>query len=157
MLATFYYLTIFLMLSGAASGHGSSVETDVVRYAKGLSVNKLDPALPLQRLEVWLRSGPPHLDEVSWYASPDCDLREPPDPVPYCVRVSFRRGKVSGLLLITVGTRAKPIGGPPHLEYFAIRRDGNPSGEWLKAPYGETKLSELPRVLDRVSAQRSAR
>lgn len=85
-------------------------EANVVAYAKAIDVAELDANLQSQPLDKWLRLGPARVEKLDWRMS-DCDLkpdyREPPAGHPLCVRLSYRRGGISGWAIITVGTTRK--------------------------------------------------
>lgn len=120
-----------------------------VRYAKNLDVARLDANLPSQRLEDWLTSGTPRVDEVQWRMN-GCDLKsgnhEPKDRQPLCVRFGFRRGGVGGRGVITIGTVLKGIDGPARFEYAQVASaPPNPRGRLTK------KLSEIAGLLDELS------
>ncbi len=123
----------------------TNTEDEVLRYAKSIDVAKLDSTLPSQPLEEWLLRGPARIDEVTWRISLDCDLKDPqPDAegnLPLCVRIAFRRGNITGLGLLRVGTRKSGIKGQPAFQY--------PLGVLFPFSVGDyDKLSELPRYLD---------
>jgi hypothetical protein len=136
----------------------SDSEKEVIGYSKALSVLRLDPKLPSQRLDEWLYSIV-HIKTVIWEPSPSCDLKEPElQNSPFCVRLTFRRGRVSGWALIKVGEFGK-VSGPPHLEYFFT--ESFPTQKWSHVRQNSTKvsdidttkLSDLPRALDEASSQ----
>jgi len=117
-------------------------ENEMLTYARTLDVQKLDPTLPSQGFEEWLRSGPAHIDVALWGVSLDCNLKDPgfeipnPDDWPICVKVDYARGVGWGEAMIIVGTRGKGISGSPHLDYGT--------------------LSEIPQGLDVAHAWKQA-
>lgn len=118
-------------------------EKDAVAYVKAIDVRTLDPSLPSQRLEDWLKSGPPHTDVLSWAPDDTCDLKPDSDiDYPFCVRIGFRRGGQEGYFLVLIGTLKKGIIGPPRL-YEPID-----VGEGLVNTGGTGRLSGLPDLLD---------
>jgi hypothetical protein len=140
-------ILLFLSFHAASQGY---TETELIRYTKGIDVQKLDSSLSSQRLDDWLRSGPAHIDEVRWQIIRDCDLKERPEDVPegdwpLCARFVYRRGNLSGWGMIRIGTRNKGITGSPVFEYFTVITK-------RPIPQGPAKLSDLPRVLDELSA-----
>ena len=121
-------------------------EDTVVAYTKNLDVAKLDPKLASQRLEDWLKIGPSKVDEVQWRIN-DCDLKsnadEPKDKQLLCVRFGFRRGRVGGWGIVTVGTVRKGVDGPARFEYAQVASPPpNASGRTT------TTLSEIPMLLN---------
>jgi hypothetical protein len=119
-------------------------EEQVIEYSKSIDVNMLDPSLPSERLEDWLRSGPPHAELLRWQSADTCDNKPDLDTdYPRCVRVAFERGGQGGFFLVHIGTLRKGIIGPPQL-YWGI-------GVWEPAfvQTGETeRLSGLSHLLD---------
>src|ERR1039458_6793876 len=76
----------------AAAGY-EKAEKDDVAYVKAIDVKTLDPALPSQGLEDWLKSGPPHTDFLTWMLDDTCDKKPDLDTdYPRCVRIAFGRG-----------------------------------------------------------------
>lgn len=136
-----------LALFATCSGHAPApAHRGVVAYAKAIDVAKLDPALRKQPLEEWLRRGPMQAERLEWQES-DCNLKpdtqEPPEGYPLCVKVLYQRGRVSGWILITVGTRRKGITEPP-LFTGAV----GSAEEGATTRFEDVKaLSELPRVV----------
>lgn len=121
-------------------------EKAVVRYAKNLDVARLDPNLQSQRLEDWLKLGPPNADEVQWRTN-GCDLKsngdKPTDKQPLCVRFGFRRDGVGGWGILMVGTMRKGVDGPARFEYAQVASSPpNPKGRTTK------RLSEIAALLD---------
>lgn len=121
-------------------------EETAVRYAKNLDVAQLEPKLPSRRLEDWLKSGPPGVDEVQWRMT-GCDLKSGRDETkerqPLCVRFGFRRDGVGGWGIVTIGTVLKGIDGPARFEYAQVASSPpNPKGRTTK------KLSEIAGLLD---------
>jgi len=115
-------------------------DREMLTYARTLDVQNLDPSLPSQSFEDWLRSGPAHVDNVVWEMSPTCDLKDPNTPSPtdwfVCVRFAFMRGDSGDFALMVVGTRHKGINGQPHLDHLT--------------------LSDIPVILDRHDAEKEA-
>lgn len=67
-------------------------EKDAVAYVKAIDVRTLDSSLPSQRLEDWLKSGPPHTDSLTWMLDETCDNKADSDTdYPRCVRLQFGR------------------------------------------------------------------
>jgi len=122
----------------------SYTDDAVLHYAKSVDVAKLDSTLPSQRLEDWLVSGPARIDELNWYVSRDCDLKDPePDAdgdLPLCVKLGFRRGNVTGFGVLRVGTLKHGMSGQPTFLYLDVLRP------FSVGSYD--KLSDFPHFLD---------
>lgn len=135
------------------SGIVASDETTAVAYAKMIDVSTLDPALESQPLEEWLRVGPAPMERIEWQMS-DCDLKpdykEPAEGYPLCVRVPYQRGRVSGWMVITIGTKRKGVGKPPRFEYAVVstRSENGMRFEMVKT------LSDLSRMMTKLLAER---
>jgi hypothetical protein len=148
---TQWRVIVLLLLTSSLTAAARFTEKQVVSYAKALDVAKLDPALPSERLDEWMRSGPAHLDTVTWEMS-DCDLKggNPNVPAPLCAKIRFTRGSAGGWVIITVGTFRDGIKGAPHVEdiFVGSQNGGEPDS---------IKLSDIPRLLDDASALKSGR
>src|SRR5216683_658487 len=122
-------------------------DDQVLRYAKSIDVAKLDSTLPSQPLEKWLLHGPAQIDELNWWVSRDCDLKDlKPDAkgdLPICVKIGFRRGNITGFGLLTVGTRKSGINGQPALQYLDVLSPSS-VGDY-------EKLSQFPHYLDGIA------
>lgn len=120
-------------------------EKQVVAYAKSIDVKTLDLALPSERLEDWLRSGPLHAD-VGYWSADTCDTKpvSPREDYPICVKISFSRNSEGGFFLVQVGTRRGGILGRPRL-YGGI--EVWKAGTWTSTVSAD-RLSELPALLD---------
>ena len=122
-------------------------EEQVIAYAKSIDVHTLDPSLPSQRLEDWLRTGPPHVEILHWRVADTCDLKPDETGVedyPLCAKITFIRGGEAGEFLIQVGTDRKGIFGRPHADGVGIKETENPS----VVTGGSEHLSDLPVLLD---------
>ena len=127
-------------------------DDQVLQYAKSIDVAKLDPILPSQPLEEWLVRGPAQIDELNWWVSRDCDLKDAkPDrngDLPLCVKIPFRRGNVSGIGMLRVGTLKHGIIGRADFQYLfgaiAPFSDRHFGGHY-------DRLSEFPGYLDAVA------
>lgn len=122
-------------------------DDQVIAYAKSIDVHTLDPALPTQRLEDWLLTGPPHLQTSHWRVADTCDLK--PDEAnvdyPLCAGITFVRGGEAGEFLIEVGTIKKGISGRPQLDHGVGTMEAeNP----LVLTGSSEHLSDLPVLLD---------
>ena len=119
----------------------------ILTYAQGLDAAMLDSALTSQRLDNWLRLGPPQLDKIDWQVSYDCELKDPEEPAPLCVRVGVMRDDaIGGTCLIRIGTRADGPVDVPQLEYCMIGARRSEIGILVHT------LSELPVALTRAQA-----
>jgi hypothetical protein len=145
-------MIVLLLFLSSSTANAHYTDKQVVSYAKTLDVAKLDPALSSQRLDEWLRSGPAHIETATWEVG-GCDLKDPPNPAPLCVKIRMIRGNVGGWLIIKVGMFREGIKGVPHLEQIFI---GSSKGF---APDSDRldKLSDLPRLLDEVSMLKDGR
>jgi hypothetical protein len=120
-------------------------EKDALAYVKAIDVKTLDSSLPSQRLEDWLKSGPPHTDYSRWWLEETCDQKPDYEDIDYprCVRIDFERGGQSGWILILIGTLKRGIIGPPRLY--------EPIGVFQESfvnTGGTERLSGLPGLLD---------
>ena len=126
-----------------------------IAFAKALDVHQLDPSLPSQHLEDWLKSDSLHVNHIKWNAG-GCNIKEgkhgatrEPDGR-LCASVWFQRGNARAH--INVSTLVKGNPGPPKAGYIGVadKDDGllTPiSGNGDKAPDSD-RLSDLPRLLD---------
>ena len=140
-------MIVLLLFSFSSRADAHYSDRQVVSYAKTVDVAKLDSSLSSQQLYEWLRSGPAHIEAVTWEVG-GCDLKNPPNPAPLCVKIRLTRGNVGGWLIVKVGTFREGIKGAPHLEQIFI---GSSKGF---APDSDRldKLSDLPRLLDEASS-----
>ena len=147
-----------LIALAATLGATSSAEDATVKYVRALPVAKLDKHLHGFTLDDWLRSGPPHLEDLTWKLDEYCGSQpEFVDPVlakrPLCVKFVFtRRGlgdPIDGYGFIQVGTVGLGIVGPPRFQYVAA---GRPIGGYPST----LLLSHLPSLLDEASALEKA-
>ena len=154
-----FSLTILLMLFPFyANAQASYAERDAIQYAKSVDVAKLDATLSSQRLEDWLRLGPPHLDRVNWQLSTHCDQKAVRNDVPYselplCVKIFYERDDIKGWSMITVGTIGKGPVGPPHLQNVWVepsKTEDEGGGDTYISDMS-IRLSDLPLLLDEVS------
>ncbi len=113
------YIVAMLSFLAASSSAARILYTEeqVIVYAKSIDVGTLDPSLPSERLEHWLKSGPPHVHIYSWLVADTCNLKpvSPNEDYPLCARIAFGRNGVKGFFLVQVGTTGKGIVGPPQL------------------------------------------
>ncbi|HVE72915.1 MAG TPA: hypothetical protein VNI54_16225 [Thermoanaerobaculia bacterium] len=115
-----------------------------VAFAKALDVRTLDPALPSQPLDEWLRRGPMELREIDWRVS-DCNMKpidDDRDRYPLCVDFVFERGAVRGLGIVRVGTLGGGPAQPASLVHVLLtaKRAGTES-------HVTSKLAELPALV----------
>jgi len=127
-------------------------ETDVIAYAKQIDVAKLDSTLQTQPIEEWLRSGPMRADRLDWQVS-DCDVKpdykEPSKGYPLCAKIVFQRERVSGWIIINVGTKRQGVAGPPRFESAVATTK---VGEVLRSENAKN-LSDLPHVMSKLLAE----
>jgi hypothetical protein len=135
----------------------SAAYNEEVAFAKALDVHQLDPSLPSQRLEEWLKTGSPHGEAIKWRAL-QCNIKEGPDGATrtsesrLCAVVWFQRGNARAT--IRVASTGKDGSGPPRVEFIGVRdkddgllRPWPADGNMEKAPDSD-RLSDLPRLLD---------
>jgi len=132
-----------------------------VAFAKALDVHQLDPSLPAQRLEDWLKSAALHVSHVEWNAG-RCNIkegqsgatREPEGRL--CAVVWFQRGNARAR--ISVSTPVKGNLGPPKVTSIGVRdRDDGlltpiPADGNMEKPPDSDRLSDLTRLLDEEGA-----
>lgn len=126
-----------------------------VAFAKALDVHQLDPSLPPQRLEDWLKSGSLRVNHIQWDPL-QCNIKEGRDGATrepegrLCASVWFQRGNARAR--INVSTLVKGNPGPPQVTYIGVQDkddglltpvDGNSD----KVP-DSGRLSDLARLLD---------
>ena len=133
-----------LLIAFPLRSQSSLKEEQAIEYSKSIDVKTLDPSLPSQRLEDWLRSGPPHVTLLRWESDDTCDLKPfGDDDYPRCVRITFGRGGQSGYFLVQIGTLRKGIIGPPHLyEDIGVQEPFFIQTGWTE------RLSGIPDLLD---------
>lgn len=132
------------ILSAFEPGKAALDEKEVVAYAKGIDVGRLDPTLPKQRLEDWISFTIPAAENIVWRTS-DCGLKpygpEPPDGNPLCVEFVFSLGDLGIWGQITVGTDRKGVLGEPRFDGVSVIKE---HGRVSRSTH---KLSELVRVI----------
>jgi hypothetical protein len=112
----FFLAMLPLLVASSLYAQLPLAEEQVIEYSKSIDVKMLDPSLPSERLEDWLRSGPPHAELLRWQSDDTCDNKPDLDSdYPRCVRVAFARGGQSGQFLLHIGTLRKGIIGPPQV------------------------------------------
>lgn len=135
-----------LLVASSSTAQSPLTEKEAVAYVKAIDVKQLDPSLPSQGLEDWLRSGPPHAEILRWTLEDTCDLHgdSSDSDYPSCVRVAFKRGGQEGFFLVLIGTFKRGIIGPPRLYWWGI--------EVVEPGFVQTgnanRLSGLPLLLD---------
>ena len=146
-------LAVLLLAAPGGSETPGPKEAVVVAYAKKIDVAKLDPTLKSQSLEDWLRLGPARVEKLEWRMS-DCDLTpdftEPAAGYPLCAKLVYQRSRVSGWIIITVGTKRNGIVGQPRFEYAVISMRTERGVRFENAQ----KLSELPAVISKLLPDR---
>ncbi|MBZ5641627.1 MAG: hypothetical protein LAO19_02605 [Acidobacteriia bacterium] len=128
-------------------------EEQMIEYSKSIDVKMLDPSLPSERLEDWLRSGPPHSEFLRWESDDTCDNKPDPDTdYPRCVHVAFGRGGQSGYFLVHIGTLRKGIIGPPQLyQGIGVQESIFVQTGWTERLSGLSNLLDQPVVTTRVT------
>jgi hypothetical protein len=132
-------------------------------FAKALDVHQLDPSLPSQRLEDWLKSASLHLNHIEWDGL-KCNIkegqygkegeyavtREPAGRL--CAIVRFQRGNARAS--VNVSTLVKGNAGLPKVVSIGVedKDDGlltpMPTDVNMEKAPDSIRLSELPRLLD---------
>jgi len=139
-------------------------ENEEIAFAKALDVHQLDPLLPSQRLEHWLRADALHVNHVDWNGL-NCNVTEgrygaTPNPEGgLCAVVSFWRGNASGE--IRVGKRGKGASGAPRLEYLKVNYKSEGLLSYVVSdfdkPSDSDRLSDLSRLLHQEAVMDAAR
>lgn len=126
-------------------------EKQVIAYAKAIDVKTLDPLLPSERLEDWLRSGLPRAHKLTWIVEDTCWIKPFKDEdYPLCVKIEVSRNDQWAWFLVQIGTWHKGIVGPPKLADFGIAIIEEGPGVF-QTGYAE-RLSDLPGLLDQLQA-----
>lgn len=150
---------VALLFPLALAMNARSTEQQIVSYAKALDVAKLDSALSSQPLDEWLRTGPPHVETLTWKMS-DCKLKpdfsDPKYVAPLCAEVRFRRGTAVGWLIVRVGSFRAGISGTPQVENLLVEPQGGLVGQ-SEGVSDSQKLSDLPRFLEHCLASSRGR
>lgn len=137
-------LTLALLVISHLPAQRPLTDAQAIAYSKSIDVNTLDPSLPSQLLEDWLRSGPPHVTLLRWESDATCDQRPFGDEdYSRCVRVTFGRGGQNGEFLVQIGTLHKGIIGVPQL-YGGI----GVAEDIVIQTGGTDRLSGLPHLLE---------
>src|SRR5580692_2179003 len=110
------FTVLLLLAASSAPAQRHYTESQVITYAKNVDVHTLDPLLPSQRLEDWLKAGSPHA-QIRWDLADSCDEKpdEPNFDYPICAKIWFTRNGEAGSFLVQVGSRHKGIVGSPQL------------------------------------------
>jgi hypothetical protein len=127
-----------LLLSFSTSGQQRD-DAQVVEYAKGIDVARLDANLPNQRLEDWITATLTPDKSIVWRKS-DCglkpDQREPREAAPLCADFIVALDDTGVWGKIVVGTHQKGIQGEPHVHGVSLL----------------TERGKVSRTTDRLSA-----
>ncbi|HSY03035.1 MAG TPA: hypothetical protein VK819_12805 [Acidobacteriaceae bacterium] len=134
-----------------------------VAFAKALDVHQLDPLLPSQSLEDWLKYGSLHVSHIQWDGL-KCNIKEggyrkerqylvthEPDGR-LCASVWFQRG--NALTRINVSTFVKGKSVPPEVTYIGVADKDDrlltpvPADDNMEEAPDSLLLSDLPRLLD---------
>jgi hypothetical protein len=113
-------------------------DTASIDYAKAVDVATLDPALPSQPLDLWLRSGAAPFDDLQWKVGNCCNCDRRDERL--CVRFTFAKAGVNGSGTLVIGTRKGGVKGSPRLETLEV-----PPVTTLR------RLSDLPRTVTTVT------
>jgi hypothetical protein len=141
---------LLAMLIGLAAFHSIEAQTSardqrMIAYTKNIQISRLDPRLPRQRLDPWIRSligNAPQQWQISQCAEqPDPTTRETSQTI--CGKLFSQLPDGRQLRLwIAIGTRKKGVQGPPTLwlAYFGVAGQEKPAA----------KLSDLPELVHSV-------
>ena len=103
------------MLSELTAGHRAS-DPEVIRRAKAIRVDKLDPSLPEMKFEEWVKELVGRGIKVEWMTG-DCGLKHdyarPPEGHPLCADLSAEMPKGRLEISIRMGTDRQPVSGTP--------------------------------------------
>jgi len=140
------FVMLLLLIASSARAQHAYTEKQVIAYAKSIDTKTLDPSLPSQGLENWLRSAVPHAQSLSWLVEETCWQRPSHDEdYPLCAHVRITSNGQWAEFLVQIGTWHKGIVGSPKLREFGINIHQDPT----RNTTGFTdKLSELPGLLD---------
>ena len=145
----FFFVMLSLVVVSSSFAQLPYTEEQVIAYAKSIDVQTLDPSLPSQRLEDWLKTGPPHV-HTSWRVADSCELKDPDIPYAVCAHISvYRDGHYGnpygqkGYFLVQVGNSRDGITGRPKLWHGV----GVWEGTFINTGSSE-RLSDLPSLLD---------
>jgi len=141
----------------------SAAFEEEVAFAKEADVHELDPALPSERLEDWLKSSPLHLTHIEWRGL-QCNLHEgrydsegrysparDPDGR-MCAEVWFQSGNARANIQIV--SNGKSASGPPKVKYIVVRDKDDglltpvPADGNMEKVSDSDRLSDLPQLLD---------
>ena len=140
------FVMLSLLIASSAYAQRAYTEKQVIAYAKSIDTKTLDPSLPSQDLENWLRSAVPHAQSLSWFVEDTCWQRPfHNEDHPLCAHVRITSNGQWAEFLVQIGTWHKGIVGSPKLTEFGINVHQNPT--WSTTGFAD-KLSELPGLLD---------
>lgn len=133
----------------------SSADEEEIAFAKDVDVHQLDPSLPSQRLEDWLKSASLHVNHIGW-AAHKCNINEGHDgatPNPnrgLCAGVWFQHGNARADIHVS-----KNVSDSPRVKYIGVVDKDNGILMPLlgnQDPVSDSdRLSDLPRLLDEQS------
>ena len=121
-------------------------QSALMAYGKNVDVARLDPNLPSQPFEEWLRKGPARATKLEWGLS-GCQLKDDPAQ-PLCVDFRFEHAGIVGSGNLRVGTRNQGVTGAPQLEILMLSDSNNP-----EKVVSVTRLSSLADALARLGGR----
>jgi hypothetical protein len=141
----FIFVMLPLLFASSVSAQHVYTEKQVIAYAKSIDAKTLDPSLPSQGLENWLRSAVPHAQRMIWLVENTCWQKpDRGEDYPLCAHIRVISNGQWAEFLVQIGTWHKGIVGSPKLSEFGISIHQDPA--WSTT--GSTdKLSELPGML----------
>lgn len=142
----------FVLVSGSviaapAPGQREATTTQAAKaiaYAKQLDVTRLDPTLPKQRLDRWMRENGAPGKDTRWDVSDGCSQQytaETEADARLCVQFTIVHGNAGIRGMIQVGTMRDGVTGEPRLWELWFAARGLRNLERTKS------LSELPRLI----------
>jgi hypothetical protein len=160
-------LQLCLAVAADAAGSGGAQLTKagaagIIRKVERMSVADLDPSLPRQPLDSWLKRifGPGA--SVEWEIS-DCDLKpsapEPSMGYPLCVTARAGEPRHVGVKLhILVGAYKRGVFGRPEVHSQSFMSCSSPNGPATGMDFrGLRRLSEIPKNLEALRASDKCR
>lgn len=130
-----------------------SLATATVDSAKSIDVRTLDPTLPSEPLDEWLRQGPMRLAKVDWQIS-DCDIKpigEQHDRHPICAKFLFEESEISGHGVVVMGSIGQGVMPPAKLLHALVARGMGSPGARSDAT---ASLAHLPELLEKYRSLR---
>ena len=122
-------------------------DAEVIRYARSLPVSRIEPGMPKQRLDTWLRKILGRNLPLKWEVN-DCG-EQTGTPVdrgrdfPMCVEATAETLDVFFTVSLMVGTFRRGVSGTPQIRGLAIHIEGEGEFEVKRLSNLKGKLREL--------------